>query len=314
MRLDRGIDRYLGELARAGRQPSTRFSYERYLFKLAAQVERSRPDADVREVTTDDCRAFLDRWIGRSASTVCSIHSALNGFFGWLYIEGKIDGNPMARIRRPHRPRPEDVPVVIVTPADVEKMLAACEDWQEFLCLSVLAYTGVRRDSASRLRWRDVDLVEGTVRFVEKGSKVAVKPVPNELLEILRAAVESTEVGCRPHDYVIPNRRAASVRRSERSNKIIWETVLRVAERVGVRATTHALRRAFAVAFLTSHPGALEALQALMNHSRIDTTQVYLRALNRSKAMEAVRDLSWGSGFQSKGSKAHTGFEPVPPP
>ena len=88
-----------------------------------------------------------------------------------------------------------------------------------------------------------------------------------------------------------------------------------LAERVGVRATVHALRRAFAVAFLTSHPGAIESLQALLNHSRIDTTQVYLRALNRSKAMEAVRDLSWSSsGFESNRVEAHTGFEPVPPP
>ena len=68
------------------------------------------------------------------------------------------------------------------------------------------------------------------------------------------------------------------------------------------------------MAFLESHPGALESLQALMNHSRIDTTQVYLKALNRSKAMEAVRDLRWGSGFVENALKAHTGFEPVPPP
>ena len=48
-----------------------------------------------------------------------------------------------------------------------------------------------------------------------------------------------------------------------------------------------------------------------MNHSRIDTTQVYLRALNRSRAMEAVRDLSWGLGLQPDAEEAHTGFEPV---
>ena len=41
---------------------------------------------------------------------------------------------------------------------------------------------------------------------------------------------------------------------------------------------------------------------------------VYLRALNRSKVMEAVRDLSWGSVFLSLEREAHTGFEPVPPP
>jgi site-specific recombinase XerD len=138
--------------------------------------------------------------------------------------------------------------------------------------------------------------------------------MPHELHGILRSASESGQVNCGPDDYVIPNRRPGAVRRTERSNKIIWETVLRVAERVGVRATVHALRRAFAVAFLTSHPGAIEALQALMNHARIDTTQVYLRTLNRSKAMEAVRDLSWGLGFQPEAVEAHTGFEPVPPP
>jgi site-specific recombinase XerD len=149
---------------------------------------------------------------------------------------------------------------------------------------------------------------------LEKGGKTAVKPISNELVEILTAAFQSGDVDCRADSYVIPNRRAASVRRKERSSKVVWETVREVAERVGVTANVHALRRAFAVAFLTSHPGALESLQALLNHSRIDTTQVYLRALNRSKAMEAVRDLSWGSVFPSLKGKAHTGFEPVPPP
>lgn len=220
----------------------------------------------------------------------------------------------MARVARPRRPRPEDLNVVIVTPADVERMLAATQDWQEFLCLTVLAYTGVRRGSASGLRWRDVDLDAGTIRVVEKGGKAAVKPVSNELLEILNAARESGMVDCRGDAYVIPNRRAASVRRKERSDKVIWETVKKVAKRVGVTANLHAVRRAFAVAFLTSHPGALESLQALLNHSRIDTTQVYPRALNRSKVMEAVRDLSWGSVFPSLEREAHTGFEPVPPP
>jgi integrase len=88
----------------------------------------------------------------------------------------------------------------------------------------------------------------------------------------------------------------------------------RLGERVGVRATVHSLRRAFAVAFLTGHPGAIESLQALMNHRRIDTTRVYLRALNKSKAMEPVRDLSWGRALQPNPEEAHTGFEPVLPP
>jgi hypothetical protein len=70
-----------------------------------------------------------------------------------------------------------------------------------------------------------------------------------------------------------------------------------------------------AVAFLTSHLEAIESLQALLNHSRADTTRFTLRALNRSKAMEAVRNLSWSSSrFEANREEAHTGFEPVPPP
>jgi len=313
VKLARAVDLWMGDLARAGRSPATRFAYERYLFKFVTHVDK-HGDAEVSKVTVNDCRSFLDKWIDRSPSTIGSIHSALNGLFQWLYLEGEVEANPMLRIKRPRRQRPEDVAVVTVSRAEVDRMLAGTEGWQEFLCLSVLAYTGVRRDSASRLRWRDVDLVEGLIAFREKGNKHSVKPMPWELLEILRAAVESTEVPCGPADYVIPNRRAATVRRAERSDKVIWETVVQVAERVGVKATTHALRRAFAVAFLESHPGALEALRILMNHSRVDTTQVYLRALDRSQAMEAVRDLSWGPGFESNREKAHTGFEPVPPP
>ena len=55
-----------------------------------------------------------------------------------------------------------------------------------------------------------------------------------------------------------------------------------IAEAVRQDGVVHgSVAAAFAVAFLTTHPDAIESLQALMNHSRIDTTQVYLRALNR---------------------------------
>jgi hypothetical protein len=48
-----------------------------------------------------------------------------------------------------------------------------------------------------------------------------------------------------------------------------------------------------------------------MDHSKMETTQIYLRRLDRERAMERVRDLSWGSPFASIPGKARTGFEPV---
>ena len=310
MRIDRAVDVYIGELARRGRSQSTRDTYHRLLVDFATRMG----DKTVREITANDCRAFLDRWTNASPSTLATGVSLLRGFFEFLLDESEIETTPMARIRRPRRKRPEDLDVVTVTAEDVERMFDACEDWQEVLCLAMLAYAGARRAAVSRLRWRDVDLVKGTARFLEKGGKVAVKPMPDELIAILRAAVQAGEVATGEGDYVIPNRRKASVRRTERSSKVIWETVRRVAERAGVRAHVHAIRAAFAVRFLETHPGDLEALQPLMGHTRLETTAVYLRRLNRVKAMERVKDLSWRSVFPPQAVEAHTGFEPVPPP
>jgi site-specific recombinase XerD len=95
---------------------------------------------------------------------------------------------------------------------------------------------------------------------------------------------------------------------------VIWETVKRVAARAGVHAHVYAIRAAFAVRFLETHPGDLEAFQPLMRHNRLETIAVYLRRLNRVKAMERMRDLSWRSVFLPEAIEAHTGFEPVPPP
>ena len=122
-----------------------------------------------------------------------------------------------------------------------------------------------------------------------------VKPLPDEYVEILRAA-QSEGVWKRPDDYLIPNRRPGAVRRAERSDKVIWETVRKVAARARVTSTVHALRAAFAVQFDEANPDQLIALKELMGHERIETTLVYLRRKNRAKAMEAVRTLSWGGG------------------
>lgn len=144
----------------------------------------------------------------------------------------------------------------------------------------------------SGLRRRDANFERGAIRFREKGRKVIEKPIPDELLAILRAADEAgTWTG--PDDYLVPNRRPSIVRRKERGNKVIYETVLKVAARVGVRAHAHALRAAFAVAFDEAHPDQVIALKELLGHARLETTLVYLRRKDKAAAMETVRDLSW---------------------
>jgi integrase len=322
--LGHAVDRYIGHLAREGRSPATRASYQLLLTDFACSCRDKAPG----DLELDDYERFLDRWTGSSPSTLASGVSLVRGFSRFLYERGYATVDVAAPLKRPKRKRPEDLDVVTVSAEDVLAMILACEDLQEFLCLTTCAYLGARRAGLARIRRRDVDLVNGTVRLVEKGGKVAVKPLAGEYQAIL-AAAERDGVWNGPDAYLIPNRRPASVRRVERSDKIVWETVKRVAARVGVRAHVHAFRHAFAVQFDATHPDQPFALKALMGHTRLETTLVYLRRKNRAKAMEQVRDLSWGvypgtqpadypgnrpSGFESQPLEAHTGFEPVPPP
>jgi integrase len=303
----RAIDAFIGDLARSGRSQSTRNSYRRHLNHFADLV-RDKPPA---ELELSDYEQFLDRWTDSSPSTLASGVSLVRAFSRFLYERGEAAEDVAYPLQRPRRKRSEDLDVVTIGSEEVAKLLEVCEDWQELLCISTAAYLGARRAALARVRRSDVDLTKGTIRFLEKGSKVAVKPMPNEYLAILRAA-EADGVWSAPEDYLIPNRRPASVRRGERSDKIVWETVKRVARRAGVRTHVHALRAAFAVAFDAAHPDQVIALKELMGHTRLETTLIYLRRKDRAKAMELNRDLSFG--FSSQAQEAHTGFEPVPPP
>ena len=128
--------------------------------------------------------------------------------------------------------------------------------WSERIAIAILCCTGARHRAVANLRLRDYDRLHGRLRFHEKGEKVIWKPVPGELRSLLEAAIR------------------------------------RVADRAGVRAHVHAFRAAFAVFYLERHPGEVEALKELMGHRSIATTQVYLRKLDRHRAMERVCDLS----------------------
>ena len=310
MRLDRAIDLYLGDLARRGHSPRTRDDYRRKLLPLCGPKKVVEPP-DVREIATDDCRRHLDLWIESAPGTRYHSWAVLSGFFKWVYRQGIIETNPMARVEPPKRHRAEDLDVVTLSGADVRRMFDACESWHDLLCLSTLAYLGPRRAAASNLRRRDVNLERGVIRFREKGGKVIPKPIPAEFAHLLRAAMDAGAIGNSADSYIIPMIRRQRVK-GNRDSRIVYRAVKRLAARADVeRAHVHAMRGAFAVQFLETHPGEREALQRLMGHTKADTTELYLRRLDKERAMESVKDLSWGAPFGALGVKAPSGFEPL---
>lgn len=290
MRLSRAIDLYLGELARRGRQQTTRESYRRLLYDFA---DRFDTEATVDQIALEDYEKYLDRWVGKSPSTLASGVSLVKRFSEFLHERGYTPTHVAFPLKRPRRLPADELNVVTITPEDGIRMLNACANEQELLCLAAAAYFGRRRAALAACRRGDVDLERGTARFREKGGKTITQPIPDEFLSLLRS-LDEQGFWLSHDEYLIPNRRPNAVKRKERSDKVIWNTVKIVAERARVNAHVHALRAAFATRFLEQHPDHLVSLQNLMGHARAETTLVYLRRLNRQKAMDTVRDLTWG--------------------
>ena len=196
-----------------------------------------------------------------------------------------------------------------MTGDQVRRLFDVCETWPELLCLATFAYSGARRAAVSKLRWRDIDRERGVMTFREKGGKIVRKPLPDTYAAILNAAIEVGAVSIAPREYVVPSERLP--RRAERDDRVIYRIVKRLGARAGVDVHPHALRHAFSVRFLEQHPGEIEALQRILGHSKLETTQRYLRSMEQERLMERMRDLNWGTRYEASGVEAPSGFEPL---
>jgi integrase/recombinase XerC len=325
----RAVDLFLGDLNRRSRSKTgrTAASYRRLLDKFTDQLER-HGDIDVTEITPDDCRRFLDGYARRAVGYQATIHATLNSYLEWLYQQQRIKRNPLDHVRRPRRISPLDLDVLEVPTEGVAGLLAAATTEAELLAVSVLAYLGPRRSAVASLRLSDYDRERGLLRFREKGTKTPRKPVPDELRAVLDAAIDRGALVNEwqpPDPYLIPPE-GPLLRTDDRDDRVIWRLVKAVAARAGVPAHVHALRAAFACFYL-ENGGDLIGLQELLGHDSIETTRLYARKLDRRRAMEPVRSLSWaavsvgntsgaesslfaGVGFTVPAGMGAGGFEP----
>lgn len=295
----RAVDLFLGDLTRRSRSNSgrTEYSYGLLLDKFTELLDRKGPDIDVTDITADDCRLFLNKYARHSAGYQHTIYSTLNSFLDWLDEQHRIKRNPLDHVARPRRIRAEDLDVISVSTSDVPKLFSKCQTDAERIALAILAYLGPRRNATAGLRLSDYDQDEGLIRFREKGSKTIWKPAPDELVVILDAAIARGALAneWQPDDpYLIPPEGPLS-RPDARDDRVIWRLVKKVAARAGVEAHVHALRAAFATFYLETHENDIVGLQELMGHASIETTKLYLRKLNKRRAMEPVRGLSWAA-------------------
>jgi integrase/recombinase XerC len=270
--LSAAIDQF-GDYLRNERRYSaaTIGNYTRSLTQLCAHVEALRITR-WRDVHTDQIQGFIAKAhrSGLAPGSLRDMLSAYRSFYRYLAREGATQSNPAIGVRSPKAPRklPQILDVDEVS-ALLDFPAADAEAVRDRALLELLYSSGLRVSELTSVRWRDLDLAEGYVRVTGKGSKTRVVPVGGKALAALQALREQDQPGA--DDPLVRGRlgkpltpdgvRARLKRRAKEQG--VWK-----------RVYPHLLRHSCASHVLESS-GDLRAVQELLGHADIGTTQIY---------------------------------------
>lgn len=233
-----------------------------------------------------DMRAWMaqERGRGLSARSLARALSAVKSFIIWLSDREGFDATAVLSTRaprfRPGLPRPLSPEAAL---AAIDHAGAAEEPWiaaRDAAVITLLYAAGLRVSEALSITGRDLPLGE-TLRITGKGGRERVVPV----LPAAREAVAAYAALC-----PWPMAAEAPVFRGQRGGPLSPHLVARVMMRVRAElglpatATPHALRHSFATHLLAAG-GDLRAIQELLGHASLATTQVYT-AVDAGRLME----------------------------
>lgn len=213
--------------------------------------------------------------------------SSLRKFYLFATREGFMDKNPTVSIEAPRIGRPlpktlteEDVEVLLEAPNTEEPL--GCRDR---VMLETLYATGLRVSELVGLTLGQLNLRQGVVRVVGKGSKDRLVPMGEEAEDwvnrYLRAARPMILKGRHSNDLFVTDRGAAMTRQA------FWHLIKRYALLAGIHKplSPHTLRHAFAT-HLLNHGADLRVVQLLLGHSDLSSTQIYTHV-----AQKRLKDL-----------------------
>jgi integrase/recombinase XerD len=263
-----------------GLAENTLLAYERDLRALAAHgEERGR---SLLELEQADLAEFIGslRERGLGARSQARHLFAARAFYRFASREGLVARDPTENLRPPKAFR--GLPRYL-TPAQVEALLATPDvgtpvGLRDRAVLEVMYATGLRASELTGLTIEGVDLELGIVRVLGKGRKERLVPLGREARRWVKRYAAEVREGLarargegRPSPILFLSRRGGRLTPSG-----LWGLVRRhaVAAGVGKVLTPHVLRHSFA-SHLLERGADLRALQAMLGHADISTTQIY---------------------------------------
>ncbi|MFW6021176.1 MAG: site-specific tyrosine recombinase XerD [Guyparkeria sp.] len=273
---------------------NSRSAYRRDLELAARRLSGGQPLDESRALTRVD-GAALNRLLGDRLSegaaprSVGRMRSALRRFYAWANREGLVRPNPANDLPAPRRPR--DLPTDL-SEADVEALLNAPDirtplGLRDRAMLETLYATGLRVSELVNLTLNEIHLARGLARIVGKGGRERLVPIGDEAIDWLQRYLSEARpllLGERQANAVFLTNRATALTR-----QAFWYRLKHHARTAGLARlpSPHTLRHAFAT-HLLNHGADLRALQMLLGHADLSTTQIYTHvATARLQALHA---------------------------
>lgn len=266
------LQRYLEHLAHERRlSANTIQSYTRDIDALLALAGEQPLEA----LRVHDIRHYAAKLHGRGlhARSIARMLSSWRGFYRYLARDHGLGENPCLGIRAPkaakHLPQ-------TLSPDEASQLLEAAPDGalatRDKAMFELFYSSGLRLSELTGLAPSDVNYSEGTVRVTGKGSKTRIVPVGAQALAALDAWLASREQTPRLQ------REALFVSRTGRrlTPRAVQQRLKTWALKRGVstKVHPHVLRHSFASHVLQSS-GDLRAVQEMLGHASISTTQIY---------------------------------------
>lgn len=270
----KGFRRYL-RLER-GLSPNTLEAYLQDVGKLWEYCEaRGR---DVASLQLDDLQEFSASLhdMGIALSTHSRILSGVRAFYRYLELDGYIEQDPTELLESPmkakHLPEVLSTDEVDILQESID--LTKWEGHRNRAIIEVLFSCGLRVSELVTLQLSQVYEDEGYVRVMGKGSKERLVPISPQAIKELHlwyASRKDMKIQRGEEDYVFLNRRGAHLTRN-----MIFIMIKRQAEAAGIKKSIspHTLRHSFATALLEGG-ASLRAIQAMLGHESIGTTEIY---------------------------------------
>lgn len=251
-------------------------AYNRDLRKLADFLSSQHIDILEAQLTDFEFFAAFVRDQGIGARSLARILSGIRQFYNYLVLDGYLQDDPTELLDSPKQG--SHLPEVLTTEeVDLIEQAIDLSKWEgqrNKAIIEVLFSCGLRVSELVNLKISNLYIDERFVRVIGKGNKERLVPISMRALEEIDrwfAMREEMHIKSGEEDYVFLNRRGAHLTRT-----MVLIMLKNYAKLAGIQKTIspHTLRHSFATALLKG--GAdLRAIQAMLGHESIGTTEIY---------------------------------------